>query len=338
MEEGVAVKVRIATRKSRLALVQTRWVAARMREGRPDLEIEEVSIVTEADKILDRPLTAIGGKGLFVSEVEGLVVRGEADIAVHSLKDVPGDVDLPEGLDLICIPAREDPHDVLITRDGSQLDDLSAGARVGTTSLRRISQLSAHRPDLQYATLRGNVGTRLERLQEGKFDAIVLAAAGLRRLDLLETVPHQVLPIEVCMPAVGQGTLAIEGRVDDAAILELLAPLEDADTRIRTEAERALLRRLMGSCRVPISGHAQLTPDRSRLRLDGLVGSLDGARVIHASAERYVHGRSREALRDEARALGEEVAATLLARGADALMREAEATVLQREREAERSR
>ncbi len=326
------MKVRIATRKSQLALFQTRWVAARMREGRPDLEVEEVSIVTEADKVLDRPLTAIGGKGLFVSEVEGLVVAGQADIAVHSLKDVPGDVDLPEGLDLVCIPEREDPHDVLITMDGRQLDDLPRGARVGTTSLRRISQLKARRPDLEFGTLRGNVGTRIERLREGKFDAIVLAAAGLRRLGLLETVPHHVLSVEVCMPAVGQGTLAIEGRSDDAATLALLAPLEHAPTRLRTEAERALLRNLMGSCRVPIAGHARLSDDGSRLCLDGLVGSVDGDRVISASGERYLSGRSHEARREEARALGVEVAESLRARGADELMRAAEATVIQRER------
>jgi hydroxymethylbilane synthase len=255
------MKIRIATRKSQLALVQTRWVAARLRESRPDLEVEEVAVVTRADKILDRPLTAIGGKGLFVSEVEGLVVRGEADIAVHSLKDVPGDVELPEGLDLVCIPVREDAHDVLLTRDGSELDELPTGAKVGTTSLRRVAQLRARRPDLEFGTLRGNVGTRIERLREGKFDAIVLAAAGLSRLGLLDQVPHQVLPIELCMPAVGQGTLAIEAHVADEALLALLAPLEDPVTRLRTEAERGLLRRLEGSCRVPLAGHARLSED-----------------------------------------------------------------------------
>lgn len=326
------MKLRIATRKSALALVQTRWVAARIREDHPDLEVEEVSVVTKADQVVDRPLTAIGGKGLFVNEVERLVIDGHADIAVHSLKDVPGDIDLPEGLGLVCIPEREDPHDALLTLDGKPLDDLPRGARVGTTSLRRISQLKARRPDLEFGTLRGNVGTRIERLREGKFDAIVLAAAGLRRLDLLDTVPHQVLSIDQCMPAVGQGTLAIESRIEDAAVLALLAPLEHPATRIRTDAERALLRSLMGSCRVPIAGHARFSDDGSRLRLDGLVGSIDGDRVISASGERYLSGRSHEALRAEATALGVEVAEGLRARGADELMRAAEAAVLRRER------
>jgi hydroxymethylbilane synthase len=327
------VKVRIATRKSKLALVQTRWVAARLRERSPDLEVEEVSVVTEADKILDRPLTAIGGKGLFVSEVEAIVVRGDAEMAVHSLKDVPGDVDLPAGFELVCIPVREDPHDVLLTLDGKQLDDLPRGAKVGTTSLRRVCQLKARRPDLEFGTLRGNVGTRIEKLREGKFDAIVLAAAGLRRLDLLDTVPHQVLPIDVCLPAVGQGTLAIEARTDDTDVLAMLAPLEDEPTRVRTEAERAFLRNLMGSCRVPIAGHARFSDDGARLSMEGLVGSIDGERTITASGERYLSNRSSDARREEARALGVEVAEALRARGAEELMRAAEATVIARERQ-----
>ncbi len=330
------MKIRIATRKSQLALWQTRWVAGRMRAHRPDLEVEEVGVVTHADKVLDRPLTAIGGKGLFVSEVEGLVVRGEAEIAVHSLKDVPGDVDFPEGLDLVCIPPREEPNDVLLTMDGRDLDDLPRGARVGTTSLRRISQLSARRPDLVFETLRGNVGTRLDRLREGKFDAIVLAAAGLHRLGLLATVPHRVLPIDLCLPAVGQGTLAIEGRVDDAATRTLLAPLEDDATRLRTDAERALLRSLLGSCRVPIAGHARFVGDgdgeEKRLRLDALVASIDGKRVVRADAEMAIRGRALRACRDDARALGVEVADALRARGADAIMREAEAAVIAQEK------
>jgi hydroxymethylbilane synthase len=259
-------------------------------------------------------------------------VRGEADIAVHPLKDVPRDVELPEGLGLVCVPAREDPHDVLVTRDGSQLDELPAGAKVGTTSLRRVAQLRARRPDLAFGTLRGNVGTRLERLREGDFDAIVLAAAGLSRLGLLDQVAHHVLPIELCVPAVGQGTLAIEAHLDAPELLALLAPLEDPITRLRTEAERTLLRKLQGSCRVPLAGHARLSEDGQRLRLDGLVGSIDGERILSSSGERYLGGRTHEARCDEARALGEEVAEALRLRGAEALMREAEATVLRQER------
>lgn len=326
------MKLRIATRASDLALTQTRWVAARIREHAPDVEIEEITVTTKGDKVLDKPLAAIGGKGLFVSEVEALVVNGQADLAVHSLKDVPGDVDLAEGMDLVCLPVREDPHDVLLTRDGSDLDDLPAGVKVGTTSLRRIAQLSIRRPDLAYVNLRGNVGTRLRRLDEGEFHAIILAAAGLKRLGLLEGRPHRLLSTEACLPAVGQGVLAIEARADDARVKALLAPLEDARTRIAVEAERKLLRVLEGSCRVPMAGHATLSDDGSRLELTALVGSIDGRRVLTASGERYLGSSEREARIASARALGEDVAKMLLERGAREVMLEAESEVLAREK------
>jgi len=325
------VKIRIATRRSQLALTQTRWVASELRRFRPDLEVEEIHVVTEGDRVTDKPLYQIGGKGLFVSEVEAYVARGEAELAVHSLKDVPGDVDPAPGLELLCFPKREDPHDVLLTRDGEELMELRAGARVGTTSLRRVTQLRAHRPDLAFDTLRGNVETRLRRLDEGDFDAIVLAAAGLRRLGLLEGRRHVVMPPELCLPAVGQGTLAPEGRLDDAALAELLAPLEDLDTRVVTEAERAFLRTLEGSCRVPIAGHARLA-EGGQLSMVGLVGDGDGERTLRASSDVWTKSRDREGRIEEARALGRAVAQELVDAGARELMRQAEAATYRREK------
>lgn len=325
------MKLRIATRKSELALTQTRWVASKIWEHAPEVDIEEVHIVTKGDRVTDKPLAAIGGKGLFISEVEAAVSRGEADLAVHSLKDVPGDVELAEGMDIVCTPEREDPRDVLLTRDGSKLDELSAGARVGTTSLRRVAQLHAQRPDLAYVTLRGNVGTRLRRLEEGKYDAIVLAAAGLKRLGLLEGRAHELLPIETCLPAVGQGTLALEARADDSSVRELVAPLEHGPSRLRMEAERALLKKLEGSCRVPMAGHGLLFDDGARLSLHAMVADVDGDKILNAGADCFFQGRSQAEKVTEARALGEELAATLIEQGARELMREAEAAVLRRE-------
>src|SRR5688500_8816083 len=205
----VIVKVRIATRGSKLALVQTRWVAARIREHNPGIEIEEVVIVTKGDKITDVPLAKIGGKGLFVVDVEDAITQGRADIAVHSMKDVPAH--LAEGLGIVCVPEREDPRDVLITREGGELDDLTAGTQVGTGSLRRVCQLRQRRPDLAYVPMRGNVDTRLRKLAEGEVGAIVLAAAGLNRLGLAGSVKLAAIPAGTCLPAVGQGALAIEG-------------------------------------------------------------------------------------------------------------------------------
>jgi len=321
------VKIRIATRKSKLALTQTRWVAARIRDAAPALEVEEVHVVTRGDVILDKPLAAIGGKGLFISEVEAIVSRGEADLAVHSLKDVPGDTPLAEGMGIVCVPKREDPRDVLLSATGASLADLGRGARVGTTSLRRMAQLRKSRPDLEFATLRGNVETRLGRLDEGRYDAIVLAAAGLKRLGLLEGRKYSVLEPETCLPAVGQGTLAIEARLDDERVRALLAPLEHAETRLRTEAERAMLIALQGSCQVPIAGHARISDDGARLWLEGMVASIDGEQVLTSTSESFLKSRDVDARRAEAAALGEEVAKNLIDKGARDLMREAEATM-----------
>lgn len=328
------MKIRIATRKSELALTQTRWVAAELKKHHPDLDIEEVHIVTKGDQITDRPLAAIGGKGLFIAEVEAALVAGGADLAVHSLKDVPGDTALADGMAIVCVPEREDPRDVLLTREGIELDDLPAGAKVGTTSQRRSSQLAAQRPDLQYATLRGNVGTRLRKLDEGQYDAIVLAAAGLRRLGLLEGRPHRILEIDTCLPAVGQGTLAIEGR-DLPEIWSMLAPLEHADTKLRTAAERAMLIHLHGNCHVPIAGHAELFEGGSRLRLRGVVASTRGDKTLTASSDTRFRGGSFEDRLKAADALGIEVAEALLEAGARELIVAAETDALRMQQQSD---
>lgn len=317
------MKIRIATRQSRLALWQARWVAAAIREHASDVTVEEVHVVTQGDRITDRPLQAIGGKALFVSEVEARLCSGEADIAVHSLKDVPGDTPLAEGMAIVCTPAREDPRDVLLSAGGEELEGLPAGARVGTTSLRRVCQLRQRRPDLEFATLRGNVDTRLRKLDEGQYHAIVLAAAGLGRLGLLADRPHRMIPTEICLPAVGQGTLAIEGRADDERLRALLAPLEDARARLEATAERAMLEALDGNCRVPIAGFARLDEAAGLLSLQGMVGSVDGERVLSAGADEYLTDREPEARRQAAHRLGVEVAESLRARGAADIMREA---------------
>ena len=316
------MKIRIATRKSRLALVQTRWVASEIQRHNPGTEVEESHIVTQGDKIQDRPLREVGGKGLFVSEVEAALVRGEAELAVHSLKDVPGDVGLADGMDLLCLPPRETAQDWLLTADGRELFDLDAGSRVGTTSLRRICQLRRARPDLAFVQLRGNVDTRLARLDAGDFDAIVLAGAGLKRLGL-DKHPHWVIPTQICLPAVGQGTLALEGRVDDEALRTCLAPLEDSTTRVVTTAERAFLLALQGNCHAPIAGYASFDPSAKALSFEGLVGSEDTDLVLTAGAEEYFYGRTLAEHCSAAETLGRQVAQSLIERGAKDLMAQA---------------
>jgi hydroxymethylbilane synthase len=318
------VKLRIATRKSRLALAQTRWVAERLMALRDDLVIEEVPIMTEGDRVLDRPLSSIGGKGLFVSEVEATLLDGRADIAVHSMKDVPAA--LAAGLGIIAIPEREDPRDVLVTRDGLELDDLEAGARIGTSSLRRSAQLRHLRPDLAFNTLRGNVDTRLRKLDEGAYEAIVLAAAGMRRLSLLDR-PHWIIPEHACIPAVGQGALGIEVRLDDEATVALVRRLDHPVARAEVEAERALLVELEGSCKVPIAGHGKLTPDSGRFTFHAMVASLDGNRILTKAADTYLQARTDADRIDQARAVGHEAALSLVAEGARDLVRDALATV-----------
>lgn len=320
------MKLRIATRSSNLALIQTRWVGQELQKQFPELTIEEVHVVSKGDRIQDRPLAQVGGKGLFVSEVEAVVVRGDADFAVHSLKDVPGDVPLAKGMGILSVPLREDPRDVLVTVDSTDLASLPRGAQVGTTSRRRMVQLLRRRPDLAFVPMRGNIDTRLRKLQEGRCHAIVLAAAGLSRTGLLDQVPHEVLSPDLCLPAVGQGALAIEGSLRDDALREQLSAIEDPIARIEVTAERAMLQKLEGNCHSAIAGHATIAD--ARIKLEGLVASYDGDRLLTATSDGYMEPGSPNAI-ERAHALGEEVAEQLLERGARALIRQAELAAVQ---------
>ncbi len=253
----------VATRKSRLALAQTRAFVATLTALHPRLEVRELAVTTSGDRILDAPLFELGGKGLFVKEIEEALREGRADFAVHSMKDVPSAL-LPE-LCIRCVPRREDPRDVVVTRHGTPLATLAPGSRVGTSSLRRRAQLLAWRPDLVMVPLRGNVDTRIARCREGAVDAVVLARAGLVRLGIVEQAT-EILAEELCLPAVGQGALAIECRRNDGAAAELLAPLHDAETALRVAAERGVLQALGGGCDLPIAALADRAGDRMRLR------------------------------------------------------------------------
>jgi len=320
------VKLRIATRASNLALFQTRWVGDQLRRHFPGLTLQEVHVRTTGDRIQDRPLAQVGGKGLFVSEVEAVVVRGEADFAVHSLKDVPGDVPLADGMGILCVPVREDPRDVLVTVDGTDLASLKRGARVGTTSRRRMVQLQRQRPDLIFVPLRGNIETRMRKLREGQCDAIVLAAAGLARTGVLDSTPHIVLPQDVCLPAVGQGALAIEGAIRNEALRQQLYAIEDPTARIQITAERAMLQKLEGNCHSSIAGHASAAD--GRLKLEAMVASYDGDRMLSATSDTYLDLSLPDAI-ERARQLGEDVAERLLSQGARDLIEQAGLSALQ---------
>ena len=302
----MAETIRIATRKSPLALWQAEHVAAALRRAHPGLQVEILGMSTRGDKILDAPLAKIGGKGLFVKELEQGLMDGSADIAVHSTKDVP--VELPEGLFLPVILEREDPRDAFVSQRYERLADLPQGARVGTSSLRRQCQLTARRPDLDIQPLRGNVNSRLAKLDSGEFDAILLAAAGLMRLGFEARIRSR-LSIDESLPAIGQGAVGIECREDDARVLALLAPLHHPDTAVRVAAERAMNRRLQGGCQVPIAGHALLKGDELWLR--GLVGTPDGTCLLVAE---------QAAPRAQAEELGRQVADELIAQGAHAIL------------------
>jgi len=267
--------VRIATRKSPLALWQAEFVKAQLEHFHPGLQVELVTMVTKGDIILDTPLAKVGGKGLFVKELEVAMLEGRADIAVHSMKDLP--MDFPPGLMLQTICRREDPRDAFVSNTYSCIDQLPAGAIVGTSSLRRQCQLRAARPDLIIKDLRGNVGTRLGKLDKGEYDAIILAAAGLLRLELPQRIADYIEP-EQSLPAVGQGAVGIECREDDHHIKELLAPLEHHETRLRVLAERAVNKRLEGGCQVPIGSYCVIEGDQFWLR--ALVGSPDGTQML----------------------------------------------------------
>lgn len=319
------MKLRIATRRSNLALVQTRWVGAQLQGRFPGLSIEEVQVKTKGDRIQDRPLALVGGKGLFVSEVEAVVVRGEADFAVHSLKDVPGDVPLAEGMGILSVPVREDPRDVLVTVDGTDLASLKRGAKVGTTSRRRVVQLQRQRPDLGFVPLRGNIETRLRKLREGQCDAIVLAAAGLARTGVLAQTPHVVLPTDLCLPAVGQGALAIEGPLANESLRAQLKSIEDPTARIQITAERAMLQKLEGNCHSSIAGHASAA--NGRLQLEAMVASYDGDQMLSAMSDIYLDLASPDTM-EIAHRLGEEVADHLLSQGAHDLIEQGELAAL----------
>ena len=300
--------LRIATRKSPLALGQANFVKDRLEALHPDLQVELVPMSTQGDKILDTPLAKVGGKGLFVKELETAMLEGRADIAVHSMKDVP--VEFPDGLGLHTICEREDPRDAFVSNHFNQIDELPQGAVVGTSSLRRQCQLRAARPDLVIRDLRGNVNTRLAKLDAGEYDAIILAAAGLKRLEMAHRIAAFIEP-EQSLPANGQGAVGIECRLDDHELHALLAPLEHPETRIRVLTERAMNRALQGGCQVPIGAYALVQGEEVWLR--GLVGSPDGARVI------------RDEIRGplaEGEALGHTLAQRLLAAGADVILAE----------------
>ena len=300
--------IRIATRKSPLALWQAEHVRSRLQQAHPGLEVELLTMSTQGDKILDTPLAKIGGKGLFVKELEQSMLDGRADIAVHSMKDVP--VELPPGLHLAVVLEREEPRDAFVSRHYHRFADLPRGARVGTSSLRRRAQIQKQRPDLAILDLRGNVGTRLKKLDEGQFDAVILASAGLIRLGLAERI-SEMLDISICLPAIGQGAVGVECRADDAELNALLQALNDDKTRICVTAERALNKRLEGGCQVPIAGHAIL--EGQSLMLRGLVGRLDGSEIISGE---------RNGSPGDAGAIGEALANDLLSRGAAEILKE----------------
>lgn len=321
------MKVRIATRKSPLALAQVRWVARELVRHHPDIEIEELHVITTGDRIQDRPLSEVGGKGLFVSEIEEALSRGDADLAVHSMKDVPAQ--LANGLEIVCVPVREDARDVLVTTDGAGLDDLEAFCKIGTSSLRRQSQLRLRRNDIICEPLRGNVQTRLRKLDEGHFRGIVLALAGLRRLGLTDRA-HRALSVEECVPAVGQGALGLEARSDDSKMRDLLAPLNHYETCVAIEAERAFLARLEGSCQLPIAAYAQLSHAGTRLRLDALVGSPDGTQVVNGGSDENLEDQSPAGKLRCAAELGRKLAERMIEDGADVMLDAARALAKQR--------
>jgi hydroxymethylbilane synthase len=299
--------LRVATRKSKLALWQAEHVAALLRSAHADLQVELVPLVTQGDRIQDRSLAAIGGKALFIKELEVAIEELRADIAVHSMKDVPAD--LPPGLAIGAVLTRADPRDALVTRNGvARIEDLPRDARVGTSSLRRQAQLCALRPDLKIEALRGNVDTRLRKLDEGSMAAIVLACAGLIRLGLESRITARLDP-KLCLPAVTQGVIGIECRSEDSRTLQLLAALEDPATRLVMEAERAFSRRLGGSCQSPIAAYAELHADQ--IELHGLVAEPDGSRLLRDSLT---------GSHDDPEGLGNRLAERVLAAGAGPLL------------------
>ena len=298
--------IRIATRQSPLALWQAEHVAALLVQAYPDVTTELVKMVTRGDKILDAPLAKVGGKGLFVKELEQGMLEGTADIAVHSMKDVP--IEFPDGLHLAAILEREDPTDAFVSNKYASLSELPANARIGTSSLRRECQLKERFPNSEVIPLRGNVNTRLAKLDAGDYDAIILASAGLKRLGMADRITES-LDTGISLPAVGQGAIGIECRVDDDEINQMLLALHDAQTGLCVAAERAMNTRLNGGCQVPIAGFAQIQGEKVFMR--GLVGNPDGSVLYRA--ERTVG-------LEESEAMGRIIAEDLLAQGADKIL------------------
>ena len=299
--------IRIATRKSPLALWQAEHVAERLEKLFPQIKTELVKMVTKGDKILDAPLAKIGGKGLFVKELEQGMLDGTADIAVHSMKDVP--VEFPEGLYLAAILNREDPTDAFVSNNYRSLDDLPGNAKIGTSSLRRQCQIKEKFPDAEILSLRGNVNTRLAKLDAGEYDAIILASAGLKRLGMGDRIT-ECLDTDTSLPAIGQGAIGIECRVDDSEINTFIKALHDEETTIRVTAERAMNARLNGGCQVPIAGFAEIKGDQLFMR--GLVGSPDG-KVLYRAERQGSFAQAEE--------IGVAIADDLLAQGADKILK-----------------
>lgn len=298
--------IKIATRKSPLALWQANYVKNRLISCHPELTVELIPMVTQGDVLLDSPLSKIGGKGLFVKQLELALLNDEADIAVHSLKDIPAQ--FPDGLELTTICVRDDVRDAFISNKYNNLSELPKNAIVGTSSLRRQCQLKAHYPTLTIKDLRGNIGSRLQKLDNNEYDAIILAAAGLKRLELDERI-KQFIPVDIMLPAVGQGAVGIETRQNDDRIHQLLAPLDDQNTRYCVIAERAMNNHLQGGCQVPIACYSKLEQDT--LTLQGLVGSLNGQQII----TKTVIGNKQQATE-----LGIMLAKQLIAQGADKIL------------------
>lgn len=302
------MNIRIATRKSPLALWQANFVKQQILTNHPNLTVELIPMVTKGDVLLDSPLSKIGGKGLFVKQLEQAILNNEADIAVHSIKDIPAA--FPEGLTLATICKRDDVRDSFISNKYSNIDELPNGAIIGTSSLRRQCQLRAKYPHLQIKDLRGNVGTRLAKLDNQQYDAIILASAGLKRLALEDRI-KQYIDTNLILPAVGQGAIGIETRSDDKQILEILSVLDDKHSRVCIEAERAMNKALQGGCQVPIACYSQL--NNNILSLQGLVGRIDGSKIIKGTLEGSI---------TEAEKLGQELAKRLLDQGAKAILKE----------------
>ena len=301
-------KLIIGSRGSGLALWQANWIKSQLEELHAGLQVDITIIKTSGDKIQDVPLTKIGGKGLFVKEIEEALLRRDVDIAVHSMKDVP--MKLPYELEISVVTERENPFDALISKDNIQLDDLPKNAKIGTGSLRRSSQLLKYRPDFEIVPLRGNIDTRIKKLDSEGLDAIILAAAGLRRMGWRDKIA-QVIPAEIILPAMGQGTVGIETRQHDPDVFEAIMALDHEETHLALDAERAFVDVLEGGCQVPIGAYATL--DEKTITLSGLVASLDGKTIYQASQQRPLA---------EAKQLGQELGHEILAMGADKILKE----------------